>query len=343
MKVISFKLQPGNRFHFGKFTPDANTGLQNTDDIFHSDSLFSALIITYNSIFNDTNDFVEQFRNENLKISSLFFFLEYNNQKIFFLPKPLIFNFTDVDNYKDFKKIKYISKYLYEKIKDANELLNDDIIILQNIFAVHQSEMPVKNAEKVKIFNRIIDQKVFVSKEEQGDDLYQLDVIEIADNSLIDKNIDIGFYFIFDFNNDFEEKYFNKFISTIEILTSNGIGAEKSTIGQLHDYEISDIEFRLDNPSKKTSMSLSLINPTKNELEKILLGQSILRGGRIIGSNGNKRLKVVRMLTEGSITKNGVNGILVDIAPDNWNGIPYLRNGKAFLIPINENFENYEI
>ena len=338
MKAVLFKVKPGDRFHFGKYKPDVNTGLENSDEIFHSDSLFSALVVTYDSLFDNTDEFVNLFRKGLIKISSLFYYLEFSDYRIFFLPKPVTLNLTASGDHKKAKKIRYLSKKLYETLENPDQLLSDKVLILQDTFALLKDELPVKNAEDVHLFHSIVDQKVFVNKEEQGDDLYQLNVIEIADNSMIDNDIKTGFYFLFKMYDRISSAMKSAFETVLEVLTTNGLGAEKSTIGLIRNWEKENFDFKITDPSDTQYLSLSVFYPSETETEHILAAKDILRGGRVIGGT-NKRLKVVRMLTEGSLFDKKITGNIIGIEPDNWNGIPYLRFGKAFLIPLNKNFE----
>lgn len=349
MKAVLFKLKQGAKFHFGMYAPDVDTSLSRGDIIFHSDSLFSSLIVTYNNLYTDTNLFVRQFKDNNIQISSINYFLEINNKKIYFLPKPIHFNLTNVNEYKSFKKIQFISKYLYEIINHPGELLEDSVIILQQKFAVHKSELI--DIEHYSVFLRLFDkelyQKVFVNKKTQGDDLYQLDVLEISDNLNLKVPISVGFYFLKMTSEDFDKEYNNKLKNIYEILKNEGIGAEKSTMGNIEDIE--EVDWKLDiktqHPSYK--MTASLFFPQDSENDDVVYAQTILRGGRTLGSgeksseDGRKRLKVTRMVKEGSILNKNTIGSIQDISPDDWKNTPFLRNGKALLLDVNQNwFQN---
>jgi len=341
-KAVYLITNPFSTFHFGKYAPDSDTSLGDSDIVFHSDTLFSSLIVTYTTLFDDTNDFVKQFDNGNIIISSINYFLEFKNKVIHFLPKPVSFNLLETDDFKNFNKIAYVSKKIFESLNHPSDLLNDDIIFIQDIFAVYKSELEGINnilLNKIKLVNNLVHQKVFVSKEMQGDDLYQRGIIEIADNSLIDKNIKVGFYFLIETKSDFDNNFMEKFKIVLEVLQTNGIGGEKGNIGQFESFEIKEWSLNLNEIDENYKMSLSYINPDKSEIKKIKYGKTLLRGGRKIGS-GNELLKVIRLLEEGSLVNKGVKGTIADIKPEGWKGIPFLRYGKAFLIDINKNWLN---
>lgn len=344
MKSVILKTKPNSSFHFGRYAPDSDTGLSDTDSIFHSDSLFSALVVNYNAMFEDTDDFVHQFKNEYIKISSLNYYIEQNGTKIWFLPKPISFNTIETQNHKSFKKIAYLSKTLYESIQNPEDLLGEDIVIVQERFALKKDELQINKdlLSHFKLYNNTIHQKVYVSKENQGDDLYQLNVIEIADNTAIANTISVGFYFLLETTSAFNTNFGNKFNAVLEVLKTAGIGAERSTIGQLSDIVIEDWNLRIDNPHPTYALALSMIHP-KDETQKIVYAQTELRGGRTLSmidnyKKGRQQLKVIRLLNEGAIVNQDMKGHIENIAPNDWQGIPFLRHGKALTINVNKNW-----
>ena len=297
-------------------------------------------MINYDSIFEDTDYFVQQFETGKIKISSLNYYLEQNETKIWFLPKPISFNEVDTENYKSFKKIAFISKKIFETIQSPLDLLAEDILIIQDVFAVKKEELNIDETliGDLKVYNSIVHQKVDVFKEE--DNLYQLDVIEIADNSLVAPDISVGFYFLLETSSDFDLKFGNRFTTVLEVLKSAGIGAERSTMGQISDISIeNDWNIQITTPHETAALSVSMIHPN-GETSKIVYAQTALRGGRVIG--GRKRLKVVRMLSEGAIVEKDIKGHIVDIAPKDWDGVPFLRNGKAITLDVNKKWFEHE-
>lgn len=349
MKAIIFKLKPYSSFHFGKFAPDSDTALADSDIMMHSDSFFSAIINTYCTLFADTDEFVNQFKENNIKISSLFYYLELNDEIIWFLPKPKFFNLCEVEDHKKFKKISYISKRLYESIKSSNELLSSEVIILQDQFAIRKDELRIneKYLKNIKLYNSIVRQKVFVNKPDQGDDLFQLDVIEIADNSKFENKLNIGFYALYESNTYFNENFLEKFKICLDVLKSTGIGAEKSTLSNIEDIICSNNEWEIEilDPDTESAMNLSIFIPDISDIREIKFATTDLRGGRTLGhSEKDKdealrtRLKVIRVVQEGAIIGKNSNGIVCDISPDKHNKTPFLRDGKPILISIKKDW-----
>ena len=348
MKAVVLRLKPHSRFHFGKYAPDSDTALNNSSEIMHSDTLFAAMINIYNSVFQDTNAFVRQFEECQIKISSVFYCMQQNGEMIWFLPKPLIFNLVETFDYKEFNKIEFISKKLWETLKNPIEIINNpDIIIIQKKYALLKSEstIPENVLSKVSLFNSVVFPKVHIRKPNQEGGLFQLNSIEIADNSEIDKSLHIHFYFLLKTTNQFDQEYGSKLDTLLKILADEGIGAERSTIGQVEGFQIVDnweINFKEKTSDISNSALVSLYSPTKNELKALTFGKTILRGGRILGKKEDKnyfRLKTIRLATEGSIIKNSGAGQVVNITPEGWKGAPYKRNGIAFTLPISESWK----
>lgn len=346
MKAVLLKLKEGAKFHFGMYAPDIDTSLSKGDIVFHSDSLFSSMVVTYNNLFNDTEMFINQFETSNIQISSLNYFIEINNKLIFFLPKPINFNLTNVDNYKSFKKIQFISKYLYETIENPIDLLNENVYIIQQKFAVHKNELVDLNGKFnfLRIFEKELYQKVFINKKKQGDDLYQLDVLEISDNSHLSDSISVGFYFLKETSSKFDNDFGKKTQTVFEILKNEGIGAEKSTMGYIEDIVEIDWKIEIKDIHPVYKMTTSLFFPKLINKKEILYAQTFLRGGRTLGSgekleeDGRKRLKVIRMILEGSILSKEIDGSIQDISPDGWDKTPFLRYGKPLMIDLKKNW-----
>ncbi|PKP59386.1 MAG: hypothetical protein CVT89_01365 [Candidatus Altiarchaeales archaeon HGW-Altiarchaeales-2] len=124
MKLIKLKPKNNAKYHFGE------SGLDESSVIFHSDSLFSAIINNYVKLYGDSKEDIEKLKS--VKISSLF--PAYGN--ILFIPKPftkLNFN-TDAqkrvdEKPKQIKKVEFISLNALENHNKEILELEDDLII----------------------------------------------------------------------------------------------------------------------------------------------------------------------------------------------------------------------
>lgn len=355
MKAIVLKCTPGSSFHFGKYAPDSDTALNDSDELMHSDSLFAALVNTYEDCFGDANEFVEVFKDK-LRISSLFYCLQHNGEYIWLLPKPVCFSLIQTKDSKAFRNIRYISKKVWENIKEPKMLINNPQLFLsdKNVFAAYRDELIqegskeniVDDLTKLKLFSCITLPKVTVRADTEDQGIYQLTVTEIADNSKYVEGLKVHYYFLMD-DSMLDDKMKANTEAVIKMLAYTGIGAERSTIGRIEDVEIiSNWEIKGDDWDKNHDCSISLFSPTTDEeMNKMVYYKTIMRGGRRIGkTEGYERkeplfLKSIRMATEGAILTKGLQGDTKLISPEGHKNI-FLRYGKPFCLPVHTQWLN---
>jgi len=334
MKAVILRCTPGGMFHFGRYAPDSDTALNETSDIIHSDTLFSGLVNIYADQYGNAEDFVSCFENESVSISSAFFCLQQGSTYVWFLPKPLSFNLAEVNDTKSFKKIRFISSGLWNAISSPQDIVGrNDVLVLQNSFALLNTEVTSIDEEtrrRFRIYNPQNLPKVQVRKPTQEGSLYQLSVIEIADTSQLIADMQAHYYFLM--NETVEHRMKNRLKVVIELLGSQGIGGERSTIGQFEGIEFQD-NWAVPQGDSDSSCALSLCVPKDNEVPMCEYYDTLFRGGRRLGDRG-AYLKSVRMMREGSVVKTSVRGRICDIKAPNYSGAPYLRYGKVFTIPM---------
>ena len=332
--LIKLKCQPGAQFHLGESTPFEDSVLHKSSEIIHSDTLFSALVCLAAKI-GLANP--EQILGD-CRISSCFYTMEKENNSIFFLPRPTIPLFGEV-SFKRIKKIKYVSLGVFNsKIpimswfdKTNRDRVHEDLLVGNNWIAtkVEFQEMAIafSQASKLQFYQIRTLPQVRVHTNEKINNLYQVERLQIADNSLIDKNLHVHFFFLFsgELSNDLR--------TVLHLLQDEGLGGQRSIgFGLFSGIEISSdikkFDFRED-----TYINLSLTSPHSNDFNELkdCHYQPILRGGRNLSTGGY--LKQILMLKEGAIINNKVKGNIADISinADGSN----LRYGKSFplLIP----------
>ncbi len=335
MKAIKIPIQPHSHFHFGEFKVDGNLALSTTSLFAHSDTLFSALVSTYADAIEDADAFVEKFINENLKISSLFYYLEKNDQTIYLLPKPIFIDmYSPRDgNHKLRAAVKFISLKVWEKGFGANEwftLDNKEYRFIQNNEIVITSEefKAFGLNEKDVLFNVVDVPKSPIRKSDEKEAIYYQTDIEIA----AIKGVQIGFYFLTEA--DCTEN-FNQLMQVANIMSFAGIGGEKNNSGRQMDLP-REVDFILDVNEPNNFCNLSVFNPSgQDELDNTIYQQSFFRGGNEYSSS--EKVKIVRMIKEGALfSSNQVKGNVPVIGTDR-EGHSILRYGKAFLIPVKFN------
>ncbi len=356
MRAIVLNCLPGSRFHFGKYAPDGDTALTDSDEILHSDTLFSALINTYQELTGDANPFVEYFNSGAIAISSVYYCFQQADKYTWMLPKPVVFNFMDTDEYKKIRSIKYLSKYVWEKLINPSELLttgteyilaSDNHIALSiNDLIFPDSVSPEKKAEALKMirpFNIQTLPKVRVRDLEENKTTYQISVTEIADNKKWINDLEVHLYFLVDFKGENATAAENMFMHALNLLVLNGIGGERNTMGALESFAVVE-NWGIDMEEQSTShmAAVSLVNPQSGNDLSDSYYRFLLRGGRRLGKEndlnkpGGSFLKSVRLIAEGAILKTDIKGQLVDISPGN--NRKFLRNGIPLYLPVNKNW-----
>jgi CRISPR-associated protein Csm4 len=347
MEAVILKCHPGGHFHFGNFALDSNMSLDTTSHIPHSDTLFSAIVRIAAQIGSreNTDRLVEAFRNGDFLISSANFCLEFNNKFIYFLPKPISAGLDEEQEYKRIRKIDFVSKNVIDKAYRAEQWLDGSLCtIIQDRFVIARdelSELEGMEAKHQKIYSTSSSPKVKVHTEDLIDTLYNQSVVEIGSLGYGDKTAKVHYYFFLEIRENTNPELINLLNSAINLIPESGIGGEKSTgCGNIKAIE-KDTDISFANTETSLFLSLSLIAPQKEEENSFQYFDLLTRGGRHTGYE-KKHLKVIRLIKEGAVLSNPVDGKLVDISPKVASDIPYLRNGKAFLIPLHENYSKNE-
>ena len=250
--------------------------LNSTDVIFHNDSLFSAIMNNYVKLYGNIPQKVP-------RLSSVFHFSE----DTLFFPRPFIKLDIDLD-IKDIKKIKFISKGVLDNInqKIENYFINEDGFLFLK-------------GESAPYLKKFIEPKAFIPREPGNATPFETESFEISNG---------GFYF---FADDLDDK---KIIQAIHMIKNEGLGGKRSSGKGLFDkIEISNYDFR---ENKDRYFSLSLINPEKDDFNKIVAYDIIQRKGFIYSpfTKIGYRKKPTYMLVEGSIFEEQISGTIKKVA-----------------------------
>ena len=319
MQLIKLKFTSPLHLSRGK------SGLDESYDVLHSDTLKSALFICAMQLYDnqiDRGSFLEKFT-----ISSGF---PFNENELFF-PKPALLPDTfyikdDETEQKKVKKIKYISQFLFENLLQGNfkPFSKNDI---------YESDFLSENKDFKKPFQNEVVQRVTVSRtyENEGDTFYM-------DRIFFNKNC--GLFVLLNTDN---QEVKGKIKAAFRLLGDNGIGSDKSVgNGQfemewIEDFDLSKVE------NATHCLSLSLYLPGEKEINSIDLDKSayslIKRGGYIANpndfNNSVLRKKSIYMFSEGAVFSQNADlqGNIADLNPTNrplqheiW------RDGKALFL-----------
>ena len=346
MKAVVLKCPRGGQFHFGKVAPDENISLDDTSSFLHSDTLFSAIINTAAKIADkgQVDELIDGFDKGKWQISSGFYCLdwqtEHEMQTVYFLPKPAHYNLLELDDklfdIKAINAIEFISKGIWEQGISPKNWEESNVAVLNGKFVVLTSELPqnidLKTAEKIKIYHRHSLPKVFVHKLTQEGGFYYQTNIVLGDNRNIDESLWVHYYFLIELDSKFKQL---PFLSTvIDLLQDEGIGGERSVgCGHITEVKVRSFDINLEKKSESQTVLLSLLNPSPTDLKKVTHYKVTSRGGRKLAKSEGTQLKRVKMITEGALVSGEIHGQLPELGESN-SGIPFLRNGKAFTLPI---------
>jgi CRISPR-associated protein Csm4 len=344
MQVIILKSNFGTRFRFGEalgaYTEDESNSTKTTSEYLHSDTLWSALVNAWALACTDTVEcFIDECRKGNFKLSSAFYCIEFSDRyyglstqspetkkKVFFLPKPVSLNLFAFDEPKKLKRIKFISKGIWESGLLPKDWFNaDKCTLLQNESIV---ALKTEIGRSVNIF------KIETMPHTRARDVtdredafyYQSDLCLLHSDSF-----NVNWYFFVE--NNLPQNLRTDFKSAMQMLVNMGIGGERTSgCGSLTGYIEENYELQITNYDH--SVSVSLIAPNENELAETSLYQVIKRGGRFLEKG--KSLKMIQMLQEGAVFENDIKGKIVTL---NENP-PVLRYGINLSIPLHNDFIN---
>jgi len=373
-KMVILSPKPNSKFHFGEGS------LEESSYIFHSNSLFSAIVNNYIKLYG-----MKEFKNDieklkNIRLSSLFFKIK----DIYLIPKPehprfyILKKIVEGIKPNDIKKIQFFSIKAYKELLEGELIWNEDnlkeimenqivgkkiliskdeIEIIKNIFEI-EGNKSLKD-EKINLFSKIIEQKVAIDRikntslEEDGKgQLYNVEFIKLHPN--------VEFYFLIEYQDNNDEEFIRKLMASIRLIEDEGLGGERSSgAGFFEKVEILDLPDDFEKVFEKEEyehfMLLGVGIPHQNDFGKIEYYKLIEIGGYIhstsiliTSSNNSKERKKalttpkrnILALTEGSIVKKNFEGKIEDIAPNGFKHEVY-AHGKPILLPFRYEGDDY--
>ncbi len=296
--VIEFKFSTG--VHFG------NGLLNNSSEIFHADSLFSALYIE--SMKAGIEDkFFDLVKSGKLLFSNAFPYKD----GVYYLPKPILYIKRDDENIsserKKFKKIKYIPVDLFD-------------IYLKGKYFTDGVELDFGEFESVT--------KVSISADETLP--YQVGIFKFSENC--------GLYIIIRYENE-DVKYMLE--DLLISLGLTGIGGKKTSgLGKFdfkYGRDIQDLTKLLER-SGAYYMSLSDALPMKDELDEVMINASYLlekRSGFVASekyADEYRKKRDLFVFSAGSCFKQKFKGDIYDVSDGGSH--PVYRYAKTLFVGV---------
>jgi len=305
------------------------------DNIIHSDTLFSAMVNCYIKLYGNEN--VEKFI-ETIRVSSVFMGLDLGEERLYFLPKPAIeplyLESSDRDKVKKWKKIKFLSKEIFEKLL-AGELTNDyekwnDIALTRKEYdKLKVSSLFGDDFKKINYVNKYVEAKNTLNRYSgKSENLFFTEVVEFQSLGKITP----FFYF-------FIEEVSSEIMTSLRLMADEGLGGKRSTgKGILKSVKKAELNLEI-NYEKYISLSLTFPKDIK-EARSAENYDFVKRGGFVYYGGGTGwRKKRIRMYDIGSVFSEKVEGQNVEsVININGDGEKKIYHyGKPFMIGGRDN------
>ena len=330
----------GSQFHLG------DTGLDDSSDLLHSDTLFSALANVYECALSGAEKFVDLVEKGKLSFSSGLYAMikkDSQSQPILFLPKPIV-KYSNTEDRKRHKNIKYISLGVWEmfsKTFNAQEFDSrldfSTLAEVGNEFVCFNNELGGNpEAFKNSSFRSFTtNPKVKVHTTLQEDRLYHETTVQF--NSFVAAGQEYGGAYCVLFEHDLTGQEYMEFLAAMRIMADEGVGGQRSSgKGQFREVREVNIDIPYSEEEASAYLGLSIVSPADdNEFEALERYELFVRGGGSLGwrGEGEKHRKQARFVKEGALMSRNIAGNILDVSPDTTEG-SILRNGKNFAIPL---------
>ena len=325
--LVVYKLRFSTPVHI---STQSGVGYEETEEVIHSDTLFSALMTVWNSIYDD--NVANICETPPFHISSAFPFKE----EIYFFPRPMIRigkeGEEDLNTGKKLKKVKFISKDLFESVlQGIVPEFEEGATIQEGKFWLKKN---IGRQQTCRIFEERESPRVVIDRLTNASEIFYFSKI------IFEK--DAGLFFLVRF---IDKTMKRKFETVLRYLGDEGLGSDKRSGKGLYSLDIDD-DFKLSVPQYADSfLTLSLYCPKEREFNGGIRENAsynlISRKGWIHSTDAMAlRRKEVRMFVEGSVF-NAIGGEVYGhnrcvLKKDEALGLKHnvYRYGIAFDLPL---------
>jgi|JFJP01.1.fsa_nt_gi CRISPR-associated protein Csm4 len=317
---LDFKNNPA---HFGEL----GIGMEETSERVRSDTLFSALVISYARLGKNVDTLLQRFHQEEVpfRLSSSFIYREQDSETTYFLPRPKQppINYPigdDLKIAKDYKKLNFLDLETW-KSWYQNESFDPSENLPENFYN--------------KCFDIDKQPKIAIDRNTRATNLYHTSFVRYRSKP----NDKSGLYFLIKFKNEILDNDLNDLEAAIRLLGEEGLGGERSSGAGQFEPSWHDLDKTWDSLVKfKDKNAQSLISLYWDDENLISLENSSYelqeRGGWITSSSKNQRRKKVIMFAEGSVFREFPRGKLANVTPPEFSQHQIYRSGIAVSLPI---------
>ena len=335
MSTRLYRLEPSAPFHFG----ERGVGIEATEDILHSDTLFSALCCTLIEMGEGKTlrELLKSFQEGNppFLLSSAF---PYAGTLLFF-PKPILrpdLEGTSDELRRKYKDVRFLSQGIWEAFLEgesvASYLKQENLLQDGSLWVTDSEKVQLPKPTKFPFWCRDIVPRVTIDRVSSTSSIFHAGRVIFSQNC--------GLYFLI----EFREEFFRNIIDqALLLLADAGLGGERSSgHGQ---FKLRKSEpFPPFEGEGSVFLTLSLYNPTQEEISQGVLKNPASyeiterRGWIYSPSYSGKYRKSVRMLAEGSLfcpLLNMAFGQLANVTPAIESPPhPVYRYGFAFPVAV---------
>ncbi|MFM6196148.1 type III-A CRISPR-associated RAMP protein Csm4 [Planktothrix sp.] len=341
--------------HFG----EVGIGLEESRERVRSDTLFSALISSYARLFGKekVEELLENFQQSPcFRHSSTFIYRCQKDKYTYYLPKPLAFpkNYPiqkDLEFTKTYKKLSYLPLEVWQRWYQGEGFTNSDRLELINTTnKTAKDSDPLHKAgtfDYGQTFKIDKNPKVAIDRTTRSTNFYHTGFVQFESSPHqveSQPNQHSGLYFILNFPTT-NPKLEKEIQATLKFLGEEGLGGERSSGAGRFDVEWLDLTEDWKKVVQHQQSNYCLISLFWDDsLSSDLLNETACydiqeRGGWIASSPSGyqKRRKMVRMFTEGSVFSANPQGKLANVTPEPFKAHKVYRSGVSLSLPISIN------
>lgn len=351
MEALLLRCRSGVQYHLGA------TALDDTSELLHADTLFSALANVY-ALAYDAEEWVSHVREGRIRISSGLHCAElsWRPDPVFFVPRPPL-RYTvvadDPSRAKRLKRVRWVSLGILVEIRAHLEFPTtpDDVPscalnlldypLLGGQYACTDRELAPLRRDEVPAapFRATLARpRVQVRTPVVEDTYYHAAGLTFTPVSLSEGRSIRGHFYVL-VEHELDPDAWRRFLACVRLLADEGVGGERTAgYGWFEEVRAIPLQFHAAGPGDGVHLTLAPVIPADDdELERALHYELFLRGGGSLGAHGDPALhrRRVRMLREGALFRGPVRGRVVDVSPDvNPFPHPLLRCGVNFPLPL---------
>jgi CRISPR-associated protein Csm4 len=352
MEALLLRCRDGVQFHLGE------RSLEDTSELVHADTIFSALANVYALAYDAAAEWVNHIQDGRIHISSAMHCLElsWRPEPVFFVPRPP-FRYggaaAEPTAAKRIRRIRYVSAGLLAEIRSAVIPASDpeevpvcalDLLafpVIGERYACTEAELaPLKPGEvpQLPLTETVMLPRVQVRTPTVEDNYYHAAGFTFVPPVLEGGRRIRGHFYVL-VEHTLDPGDWERFLACLRLLADEGIGGERSAgYGWFQDVELLPSPFPVAWPGGGMNLSLAPVVPSDDEeFGRAVHYELFVRGGGSLGERGDARAhrRRVRMMREGALFLGPVRGRLVDVSPE-LNPRPHslLRCGLNFPLPL---------